>query len=57
MLVGTIKKDKMKCGFGNICASNDDANKGQFLEEWRSIIEGSEVPCCLARDYNGKEGG
>ncbi|XVF78477.1 hypothetical protein PTKIN_Ptkin14bG0136700 [Pterospermum kingtungense] len=52
LLMGFIKRSDFRCGIGNIYAPNDEAERSLFFEEVSAIIGESDIPWCLARDFN-----
>ena len=47
LLVGVIKLQTFKCGFGNIYAPNDDRERQVFWNELGTVINNIEIPWCL----------
>lgn len=52
LLMGTIVSCGFKCGFGNVYAPNADAERREFLNEVHAIISESDIPWCIAGDFN-----
>lgn len=52
LLVGTVVGVNLRCGFGNIYAPNDDAEREVFWAELQSVIVDASVPWMLMGDFN-----
>ena len=52
LVVGVLKLNGSRCGFGNFYAPNDDADREVFFDEVKQIIAGYDVPWVLGGDFN-----
>ncbi|XVE81889.1 hypothetical protein DITRI_Ditri15bG0102300 [Diplodiscus trichospermus] len=52
LLIGFIKSINLRCGFMNLYAPNDDAERMNFWNELEELLSNVEIPWCLGGDFN-----